>query len=108
MAVMNSRPADPPARSEVRDRLLPHVAFEAVWEWDLQSDVMYWDPRPEPIFGYPQHEVVNRISWRERVHPDDLANVEQIASEAIASGASCWATEYRFRRKDDSWAWVAT
>jgi two-component system, NarL family, sensor histidine kinase UhpB len=95
-------------RSEARDRLLAHVAFEAVWERDLQSDAVSWDRSLESIFGYHREEVVNHISWwRERVHPDDLEHVEQIASQAIQSGASCWSSEYRFRRKDGSWAWVA-
>ncbi len=69
---------------------------------------MSWDRSLESIFGYHRDEVVNHISWwRERVHPDDLERVEQIASQAIQSGASCWSSEYRFRRKDGSWAWVA-
>ena len=88
-------------RSEARDRLLAHVAFEAVWERDLQSDAVKWDRNLESIFGYHRDEVVNHISWwRERVHPDDLEHVEQIASQAIHSGASCWSSEYRFRRQD--------
>src|SRR5205807_1574766 len=96
-------------RSEERDQLLAHVAFEAVWERDIQSDAVTWDRSLESIFGYPRDEVVNHISWwRERVHPDDLGHVEQIASQAIRSGASGWSSEYRFRRKDDSWAWVAS
>jgi len=99
----------PRRRSEARDQLLAHVAFEAVWERDLQSDVVKWDRSLESIFGYHRDEVVNHLSWwRERVHPDDLEHVEQIASQAIQSGASCWSSEYRFRRKDGSWAWVAS
>ncbi len=96
-------------RSEARDRLLADVAFEAVWERDLQSDTLSWDRNLESIFGYHGDEVVNHISWwRERVHPDDLEQVEQIASQAIQSGASGWSNEYRFRRRDGSWAWVAS
>lgn len=94
---------------EARDRLLAQVAFEAVWERDLQSDEVSWDRNLESIFGYHRDEVVNHISWwRERVHPDDLEHVEQIVSQAIQSGASCWSNEYRFHRKDGSWAWVAS
>ncbi len=96
-------------RREARDRLLAHVAFEAVWERDLQSDAVNWDRNLESSFGYHRDEVVNHISWwRERVHPDDLAHVEQNVSQAIRSGASGWSSEYRFRRRDGSWAWVAS
>ncbi len=96
-------------RREARDRLLAHVAFEAVWERDLQSDTVSWDRSLELIFGYHRDEVVNHISWwRERVHPDDIEHLEQVVNQAIRSGASGWSNEYRFRRKDDSWAWVAS
>jgi len=96
-------------RTEARDRLLAQIAFEAVWERDLESDAVEWDGNLESIFGYRRDEVVNHISWwRERVHPDDLERVEQTASQAVRRGASCWSSQYRFRRKDGSWAWVAS
>jgi two-component system sensor histidine kinase UhpB len=101
--------ARPLTLGEARDRLLAGVAFEAVWERDLQSDAVQWDENLESIFGYHRDEVVNHISWwREHVHPDDLERVEHIASQAIRGDASRWAIEYRFRRKDGSWAWVAS
>ena len=101
--------ATPPTPSDARDRLLARVAFEAVWERDLQSDAFHWGESLASIFGYHRNEVVNDISWwRARVHPDDLDRVEQAASQAIRGDASGWSNEYRFRRKDGSWAWVAS
>jgi len=61
------------------------------------------------MFGYVRNEVVNHVSWwRERVHPDDLERVDRVAFEAIQGNAPGWSSEYRFRRKDGSWAWVAS
>jgi two-component system sensor histidine kinase UhpB len=71
--------------------------------------VLQWDGNLESMFGYPRDEVENHISWwRERVHPDDLERVEQVAAQAIEGDAPGWSSEYRFRRKDGSWAWVAS
>ena len=98
-----------PFEGEARDRLLARVAFEATWERDLDSDAMSWDKSVESIFGYDPREVVSHLSWwRERVHPEDLERVEQAAAEVIRSGGGVWSNEYRFRRKDGSWAWVAS
>ena len=94
--------------SEARDRLAG-VAFEAIWERDLESDALSWDENLESIFGYRRDEVASHLEWwRERVHPDDRARVEQTAAEAIRGDAPGWSNEYRFRRKDGSWAWVAS
>jgi len=97
-----------PLGGAARDRLLARVAFEATWERDLDSQAMSWDERVESIFGYDRGEVVGHLSWwRERVHPEDLERAEQTAIEAVRSGRYNWSNEYRFRRKDGSWAWVA-
>src|SRR4029077_3195436 len=98
-----------PPFGEKRDRLLARGAFEAVWEGDLQNDTLKWDENIESIFGYHRDDTVNNISWwRNSVHPDDLEQVDQVVSQAIQSGAPGWSNEYRFRRKDGSWAWVAS
>ena len=92
-----------------RERLLARIAFEAVWERDLRSDTLKWDGNVESIFGYRLDEVSNQIGWwRERVHPDDVRRVELISSRAIEGTDSGWSAQYRFRRKDGSWAWVAS
>jgi two-component system sensor histidine kinase UhpB len=94
---------------EGRDRLLAQVAFEAVWEADLDSDALRWGGNLQSIFGYSREEVLGEIAWwREHVHPDDRARAEQVANEAIRGNAAGWSNEYRFRRKDGSWAWVAS
>jgi len=94
--------------SQARDRLAG-VTFEAIWERDLDNDALSWDENLESIFGYPRDEVANHLGWwRERVHPDDRARVEQTAADAVRGDAPGWSNEYRFRRKDGSWAWVAS
>src|ERR1041385_6534167 len=109
MPAPNPSFAPPPLAGEARERLLARVAFEATWERDLHSDALCWDRNLESIFGYPHDEAARHLSWwRERVHPDDLARVEQAAAQAIRGGAPGWSSEYRFRRKDGSWAWVAS
>src|SRR5712692_10495508 len=109
MSVRREALAPLPPGSEARDRLLARVAFEATWERDLDSQAMSWDQKCESIFGYDRGEVVNHISWwREHVHPEDLERVEQTVAEAVRSGDCGWSNEYRFRRKDGSWAWVCS
>lgn len=99
--------ATKPTLTESPDPLLARVAFEAVWKRDLQSGMMNWDGNLEATFGYGRSDVVNHVDWwRERVHPDDIERVEHVISEAIRRDAPGWSNEYRFRRKDGSWAWV--
>ena len=94
---------------ESRERLIARVVFEAIWELDHRTDSLTWDAGVGPIFGHERAEIVPHASWwEERVHPDDFSRVRGIAEKAFASGAPGWSAEYRFRRKDGSWAWAAT
>ena len=57
------------------------------------------------VFGYVPAEYLGDPSfWRDRVHPDDLARVEEAISKFFHNGVH--AVEYRFRRKDGSYCWV--
>src|ERR1700736_256117 len=57
------------------------------------------------VFGYaPAEYLENPSFWRDRVHPDDLAHVEEAISKFFQNGVH--SVEYRFRRKDGSYCWV--
>jgi adenylate cyclase len=57
------------------------------------------------VFGYPPAEYLEDPSfWRDRVHPGDLARVEDAIARFFQNGVH--AVEYRFCRKDGSWCWV--
>src|SRR5215831_9863676 len=57
------------------------------------------------VFGYtPAEYLENPYFWRDRVHPDDLARVEEAIAKFFHNGVQ--SVEYRFRRRDGSYCWV--
>src|SRR6516165_9987700 len=59
----------------------------------------------DAVFGYtPAEYLENPSFWRDRVHPDDLAGVEETISKFFHNGIQ--SVEYRFRRRDGSYCWV--
>jgi two-component system sensor histidine kinase UhpB len=98
----------PPLTGETLELLLSEGVLEAIGERDLDTNTIHWSGNFESIFGHPRDEVVGHLDWwREHVHPDDIERVMRVAGEAIRGNARSFPTEYRFRRKDGSWAWVA-
>jgi two-component system sensor histidine kinase UhpB len=98
----------PPA-GERPERLLADLVCEAFWERDVDSESLRWSGNLATLFGYPRAEVLEEFDWwRERVHPDDLGAVQQGLEDAIRDRAAAYSCEYRFRRKNGSWAWVAS
>ena len=58
------------------------------------------------LLGYqPAEYLRNAEFWRERVHPDDLAQVEAEAARLFTVGRHT--VEYRFRKADGTWCWVS-
>ncbi len=58
------------------------------------------------VFGYhPDEYLENADFWRGRVHPNDLHAVEAEQGRLFKAGRH--ATEYRFRKSDNTYCWVS-
>jgi PAS domain S-box-containing protein len=93
--------------SEERFRLLSKATNDAIWDWDLVTDLIWWNDGFTTLFGFTRDEIEPTIvSWTGRIHPEDLQGVTAAVDRAIARGDASWSGEYRFRRKDGSYAYV--
>jgi diguanylate cyclase (GGDEF)-like protein/PAS domain S-box-containing protein len=59
-------------------------------------------------FGYSEADIVATTSWwRKRIHPEDRKRASESIDQAIGDGrTSNWNCEYRFKRRDGSYAEV--
>lgn len=87
--------------------LLTKATRDAVWNWDLEADTVWWNEGFSILFGHssgagPQ----GPESWYDHVHPDDKERVLSTIYQAIDQGATNWSDDYRFRRADGTYATV--
>ncbi|RKH11946.1 PAS domain S-box protein [Corallococcus sp. CA053C] len=96
-------------RSEERYQLVAHASFDAIWDWDLQTDAMHWiGDATEEVFGFQLEEVgVDAAWWRRHIHADDRERVMAGLQRAFDSDDDRWQDEYRVLRKDAAYAYVA-
>ena len=93
--------------SEERFHLVSRATADCVWDWNLRTDEMWWNEGMQSLFGVPAAELpADSTSWTLRVHPDDSKHAVDSIHAAIDGQAHHWSAEYRFRRYDDSYAWV--
>ncbi len=100
------------ARSEERFQLVARATSDAIWDWDIRTDALWWSDSFYTQFRWPRERIEPTLeAWEALLHPDDLDPTMQSLSAAIeANGADRsvdeWSGSYRFRRGDGSYAIV--
>ena len=93
--------------SEERYRLVSHETNDAIWDWDLITNVIQWNENVQTLFGYAKDEVDPGITWwNEKIHPDDRDRVVSGIHPIIDGKERLWSDEYRFARRDGTYAYI--
>ena len=88
-----------------RFRLVAELTSDALWEWDVPADSIWWGERMFHLLGH--HKGICRQSHAiELVHPEDRPRVERELAATLASPSADWSSTFRLRRADGLWAWV--
>ncbi|MDY7574969.1 EAL domain-containing protein [Actimicrobium sp. CCI2.3] len=91
-----------------RFRNVARATTDTIWDWDLGDDSIWWSDGMHAQFGYRAGDIdPNSHSWSERIHPEDRQRVLRGMRAVIDGNANDWTDEYRFRRHDASYAFVA-
>lgn len=88
--------------------LLAEGTNDAIWDWDLTTDELWWSDGVERLFGPLPDATGRTIEWWERsIHPEDRERVVGGLQRLFEGGTDAWASEYRFQRSDGAYAEVA-
>ncbi len=93
--------------SQERFESVARATTEAIWDWNLDTNVVWWSEGIHKLFGYGPEDVSTKVEWwLERLHPEDKERVMRAIRRATENGGNTWAGYYRFRRKDGTYAVV--
>ncbi|HSB93471.1 MAG TPA: chemotaxis protein CheB, partial [Flavitalea sp.] len=95
------------SEKEERFRLVARATNDALWDWDLMNNKIWFGETFFKIFGYEgDAEYYSRSYWMDKVHPDDLNQVNASIHAAINGSQAKWSCEYRFRKKDGDYTHI--
>ncbi|MCW8931944.1 MAG: PAS domain-containing protein, partial [Gammaproteobacteria bacterium] len=78
-----------------------------VWEWDMQTDELFWSEAIAPLFGLEENEFDQTLDgFMKRVHPDDLIHVKTQLDEAIRNNTD-YIAEHRIIMPDGTIRWMS-
>jgi PAS domain S-box-containing protein len=93
--------------SEERFKLVARAVSDVVWDWDLAANTLWWNDGILTTFGFGAEDIEPGVeSWTSRIHPDERNRVVESIHRAIDGGMESWTSEYRFQRKDETYAFV--
>jgi len=90
-----------------RFNLISKATHDAVWDWDLVTNSLWWNHTFLDMFGYKAAEIEQTIdSWSKRIHPDDSDRVLNSIHQVINNGEKNWTEQYRFLRANGTYAYI--
>ncbi len=80
---------------------------DGLWDWDIESDAVFFSPRWKSQLGYKDHEVSHQFDEFElRLHPEDHDRVLKTVSDYLEGRLPEYSVEFRMRCKDGSYRWI--
>lgn len=80
---------------------------DGIWDWNVQTDEVFFSPRWKEMLGFSDSELPNHLStWSDRVHPDDLEKAMQAIQDHFDQKTPFYCTEHRLQCKDGSYKWI--
>lgn len=91
--------------SEQRFQLLSKATNDAIWDWDLITNKLWWSDSFATLFGIYAHDSLPSVDgWQKRIHPDDRYRVVNNLKRSVEEHQQSWSDNYKFQRQDGSYA----
>lgn len=74
---------------------------DGLWDWNLETDEVYYSPSWKSMLGYKEDELDSNLNtWATLVHPEDKDRVLAKAHDYIANRTDSFHVEMRMIHKD--------
>jgi PAS domain S-box-containing protein len=93
--------------SEERWQFALEGAGDGVWDWNYQTNTVFFSRRWKAMLGYAEDGIGDTLDeWDERVHPDDRERVNVELQQYLDGITPTYSSEHRMLCKDGSYKWI--
>lgn len=80
---------------------------DGVWDWNMETNEVFFSETWKSMLGFEDHEVENHLSeWEKRVHPDDLTATYDKINAHVNGETPYYSSEHRLLCKDGTYKWI--
>jgi PAS domain S-box-containing protein len=95
------------AKSEQRLELALNGADLGLWDWNIDKNELFLDPKWLQTLGYSADDIQIPTSWwRKLIHPDDKSAVDSAMDGHLNGSRPFYEAEFRLLSKAGDWKWV--
>lgn len=95
------------SESEERFRLVSQATNDAIWDWNLSGNDIWFSDTFYTMTGYKREQgPAQRSFWEENLHPADRQRVMNYIESMISKKETKWSLEYRFKKADGNYALI--
>lgn len=92
--------------SEERFRMVARATNDAIWDWDIVGNNIWFSDAFYLKFGYNPNHPFTRKDWLDKIQPSEKTAVEKSIHQVINAGSKHWTREYSFRKSDGEYAHI--
>jgi PAS domain S-box-containing protein len=80
---------------------------DGIWDWNTQTNKVFYSKRWKKMLGYDEHEVSDSLSECEsRIHPDDKEKFFNDLNKHLSGQSHIYINQHRLLCKDGSYKWI--
>ena len=93
--------------AEQRWRFALEGSGDGVWDWVVSTGEVHFSDQWKRMLGFEPDELPDRLSeWSDRVHPDDMPEVQKALDVHFRGETEHYQAEHRVLCKDGSFKWI--
>src|SRR3990172_11157893 len=93
--------------SQQQLRLAVESANVGLWDWNLQTNDVWFSPEWKRQIGYEEQELPGRYEeWESRLHPQDRGPVLALLRACLNPPWPVYEVEFRLQHKDGTYRWI--
>lgn len=93
--------------SEERYALAARGANDGLWDWNLQTNHVYFSPRWKAMLGWKENEIADKPEeWFDRIHDADRQRVKDEIAAHQQGATPHFESEHRMLHRDGTFRWM--
>ncbi len=93
--------------SNLRYLNVTKATFDAIWDWDIATNNVYWGDTYKQLFGkFEDDHLPDTEKVLARLHPDEKDRLVTSIWEVVEGNVENWTFEHRYLKNDNTYAYV--